>query len=147
MLAAAEAIGSLPDAYVQAVGSAAGALAAHEAALRLIGDGRFGTTPPRLMLGQNAPFTPIHDAWSARSRTLDERAPHLAREQIARIGASVLSNVAPPYAATGGVREALARTDGRTYAVTNDELLDALAVFGQTRGSTPNRRRASRSRR
>src|SRR6202011_2859527 len=40
MLSAVEAIGALPDVYVQAVGSAAGALAAHEAALRLIGDGR-----------------------------------------------------------------------------------------------------------
>ncbi len=134
MLAAAEAIGTLPSAYVQAVGSAAGALAAHEAAQRLIADGRFGTTPPRLILGQNAPFTPIHDAWSARSLTLDERAPHLAREQIARIGAAVLSNVAPPYATAGGIREALAATDGRTHAVTNDELLDAMTLFVQSEG-------------
>ena len=48
MLERRHAIGQLPDVYVQAVGSAAGALAAHEAALRLIGDGRFGTRLPRL---------------------------------------------------------------------------------------------------
>jgi len=134
MLAAAEAIGVLPDAYVQAVGSAAGALAAHEAALRLIGDGRYGATPPRLLLGQNAPFTPIHDAWSRRREALDERPPQLAREQIARIGASVLSNVAPPYAAAGGVRDALAATGGRTYAVSNDELFEACALFAAVEG-------------
>jgi cysteate synthase len=134
MLAAAEAIGTLPTAYVQAVGSAAGALAAYEAALRLMGDGRFGTFPPRLLLGQNAPFTPIHDAWERRSLALDERTPQVARAQIARIGASVLSNVAPPYAAAGGVREALAATNGRTYAVGNAEMFDALALFAQTEG-------------
>ena len=64
MLAAVEAIGRLPDVYVQAVGSAAGALAVHEAALRLIGDGRFGDRPPRLVLAQNAPFAPMHSGRS-----------------------------------------------------------------------------------
>jgi len=134
MLAAAEAIGALPDVYVQAVGSAAGALAAHEAALRLIGDGRFGATPPRLLLGQNAPFTPIHDAWSRGSAALEERPPHVAREQIARIGAAVLSNVAPPYAAAGGVRDALRESGGGTRAVSNAEMLDAMTLFAETEG-------------
>ncbi|MDB5093328.1 MAG: cysteate synthase, partial [Candidatus Eremiobacteraeota bacterium] len=109
LLAGVEAIGALPDAYVQAVGSAAGALAAHEAALRLVDDGRYGTRLPRLLLAQNAPFTPIHDAWSRRSAALDERSPLVARDQLARIGAAVLSNQAPPYATAGGVREALAQ--------------------------------------
>jgi len=134
MLAATEAIGLLPDAYVQAVGSGAGALAAHEAALRLIGDGRFGRTPPRLLLAQNAPFTPIHDAWVRRGAALDERDPLVARDQLARIGASVLSNQAPPYATAGGLRAALAESDGRTYAVGNDELDRAMLLFAESEG-------------
>ncbi len=55
MLAAADAIGAIPDYYFQAVGSAAGALGVREAAHRLIGDGRFGRHVPQLMLAQNAP--------------------------------------------------------------------------------------------
>lgn len=134
MLEAVEAIGTLPDAYVQAVGSAAGALAAYEASLRLLADGRFGTRTPRLLLSQNAPFTPIHDAWERRGKTLDERSPAVARDQLARIGAAVLANQAPPYATVGGVREALAATDGRTYAIRNDEMHEAIALFAELEG-------------
>jgi cysteate synthase len=134
MLAATETIGLLPEVYVQAVGSGAGALAAHEAALRLIGDGRFGTTPPRLLIAQNAPFTPIHDAWSRRGAALDERDPLVARDQLARIGASVLSNQAPPYATGGGLRAALAESDGRTYSVNNDEFARAMLLFAESEG-------------
>jgi cysteate synthase len=134
LLAGVEAIGRLPDAYVQAVGSAAGALAAHEAALRLLDDGRFGARLPRLLLAQNAPFTPIHDAWSRRSAVLDERSPLVVRDQLARIGAAVLSNQAPPYATTGGVRDALAASDGRTYAIGNDEMAAAMLSFAELEG-------------
>jgi len=134
MLSAADAIGALPGAYVQAVGSAAGALAAHEAALRLIGDGRFGRHLPRLVLGQNAPFTPIHDAWDRRAATLAEITPAEARERQRRIAASVLGNPAPPYAAAGGVREALAASNGSTFAVTNDEMATAMTLFAELEG-------------
>ncbi|HTW83853.1 MAG TPA: cysteate synthase [Candidatus Sulfotelmatobacter sp.] len=134
MLEAVEAMGTLPDAYFQGVGSGAGALAAHEAALRLIADGRFGTRLPRLMLSQNAPFTPIHDAWVGRSATLDERSPLVAREQVRRIAASVLSNVAPPYATIGGVRDALAESGGTTYAIANAEVRAAMRMFEDLEG-------------
>lgn len=134
MLAAAEALGALPDVYVQAVGSAAGALAAHEAALRLIADGRFGARPPRLLLSQNAPFTPIHDAWTTRAVALDERSPADARARQQRIAATVLGNPAPPYAASGGVREALAASDGRTYAIGNDDMANAMLLFAELEG-------------
>jgi cysteate synthase len=134
VLGAVEAIGTLPDVYVQAVGSAAGALAAHEAALRLIDDGRFGTRLPRLVLSQNAPFTPIHDAWQRCAPTLEEWNPLDARERQQRIGAAVLGNPAPPYATTGGVREALAASGGRTYAVTNDEMAGAMLLFAELEG-------------
>jgi cysteate synthase len=134
MLAATEAIGALPDVYVQAVGSAAGALAAHEAALRLIGDGRFGTRVPRLVLGQNAPFAPIHDAWAKRAAALGECNPHDARERQRRIAAAVLGNPAPPYAVAGGVREALIASGGRTDAVGNDDVANGMALFEELEG-------------
>lgn len=134
MLAAAEAIGTLPDYYFQAVGSAAGALAAHEAALRLRADGRFGTRLPRLMLSQNAPFTPIHDAWQTHSPVLPARSPATAAAQLAKLGAFVLSNQTPPYAVSGGVREALAESGGQTYAVSNAQFGNAMSLFAELEG-------------
>jgi cysteate synthase len=134
VLAAVDAIGKLPDVYVQAVGSAAGALAAHEAALRLIAGGGFGSRLPRLVLSQNAPFTPIHDAWSRRAATLGECSAAEARERQSRIGASVLGNPAPPYAAPGGIRDALAEAGGLTYAVTNDAMARAMLQFAELEG-------------
>ena len=134
MLAAVEAIGSLPEYYFQAVGSAAGALAAHEAALRLRADGRFGPRLPRLMLSQNAPFTPIVDAWQTRSAALPVRTPATAARQLAELGAFVLSNQAPPYAAAGGVREALVESGGSTYAVTNAQFGNAMSLFAELEG-------------
>lgn len=134
MLAAVEAIGALPDVYFQAVGSAAGALAAHEAALRVVGDGRFGTRLPRLMLSQNAPFTPIHDAWSANSTHLLVRSAATANAQLAQLGAFVLSNQAPPYAVAGGIHAALTASNGRTSAISNAQMGDALALFAELEG-------------
>ena len=134
ILAAVEAIGMLPDVYVQAVGSAAGALAAHEAALRLIDDGRFGARLPRLVLSQNAPFTPIHDAWQHEAAELPHCTPLAARERTQQIGAAVLANPAPPYAAAGGVREALAASGGWTYAISNDEMMRAMLAFAELEG-------------
>jgi cysteate synthase len=133
VLGAVETIGALPDVYVQAVGSGAGALAAHEAALRLISDGRFGTRLPRLVLGQNAPFTPIHDAWTRGAAILEEP-DHDAPERLSRIAATVLGNPSPPYAASGGVRDALAASGGSTYAITNDEMAAAMLAFAELEG-------------
>jgi cysteate synthase len=134
MLSAAEAMGALPQYYFQAVGSAAGALGVFEAAQRLIGDGRFGARLPRLMLAQNAPFTPLHDAWRTRADVLTERSPADAKAQIAQIGATVLSNQTPPYTIAGGVREALAASDGNVDAITNGEMLDAMMLFAEAEG-------------
>jgi cysteate synthase len=134
LLAAVDAIGGMPDVYVQAVGSAAGALAVYEAALRLIADGRFGSLPPRLILSQNAPFTPIHDAWSRRAPSLPELGAAEVRERQSRIGAAVLGNPSPPYAASGGVREALETAGGRTYSVGNDAMARAMLQFLELEG-------------
>jgi cysteate synthase len=134
LLAAVEAIGTLPDYYFQGVGSAAGALAAHEAALRLIVDGRFGTRLPRLMLSQNAPFAPIHDAWQAQSTSLLPPPAGGVAQAVAKLGAFVLGNQAPPYAIPGGVREALLESAGATYAVTNEQLGNAMSLFAELEG-------------
>jgi cysteate synthase len=136
MLAAVEALGALPDYYFQAVGSAAGALAAHEAASRVIADGRFGTRLPRLMLSQNRPFTPIHDAWEAHSPTLLARSQEVAQRQLARIGAFVLSNASPPYAIPGGVRAALEDSHGRTFAITTGQMGNAMSLFSELEGAS-----------
>lgn len=134
MLAAADAIGAIPDYYVQAVGSAAGALGVSEAAHRLVGDGRFGSRGPQLVLAQNAPFTPLHDAWNAGAPVLLERSPAETRRQLAQIAAPVLSNQTPPYAIAGGVREALAESNGMVYAIENGEMLDAMMLFAECEG-------------
>lgn len=134
MLSAVEAIGALPDAYVQAVGSGAGALAVHEAAKRLLAGGRFGDRLPRLLLAQNAPFTPIHDAWQRRESRIDARTDAVAREQLSTIAATVLSNRTPPYAPTGGVFDALTESNGDTYAIENAEVSQALALFEEFEG-------------
>jgi cysteate synthase len=51
------------DHYFQSVSSGSGAIAAWEAVQLLLGDGRFGNTPTKIHVAQNAPFTPIVDAW------------------------------------------------------------------------------------
>jgi cysteate synthase len=134
MLAAVEAIGAIPDYYFQAVGSAAGALGVREAAQRLVADGRFGDHVPHLMLAQNAPFTPLHDAWIAGAPVLIERSPAETRRQLAEIGAPVLSNQTPPYAIAGGVREALTESHGTMYAIDNGEMIDAMVLFAELEG-------------
>jgi cysteate synthase len=134
LLEFARVTGAMPDHYVQAVGSGTGGIAAWEAAERLRGDGRFGTDLPRLHLAQNAPFTPIHDAWTEGA--VIEPDANLA-DQLARIDAidaEVLANRNPPYGLAGGVRDALRATDGRTYAVTNEEAARAGDRFRECMG-------------
>ena len=125
---------AIPDYYFQAVGSAAGALGVREAAHRLVGDGRFGRHVPQLMLAQNAPFTPLFDAWSVGAPVLIERSVADAKSQIAQIGAQVLSNQTPPYAIAGGVREALSESSGTMFAIENNEMLDAMMLFAELEG-------------
>lgn len=122
VLAATTAIGELPRHYFQAVGSGAGGIAAWEASLRLRADGRFGDHVMRLHLAQNAPFTPMVEAWARRQRSLLACDEETALEQIRAIDAIVLSNRCPPYALAGGVFDALSDTDGRMYAVSNADV-------------------------
>jgi len=134
LLEFARQVGKLPRHYVQAVGSGTGAIAAWEASLRLLATGDFDEPLPALHLVQNAPFAPIHRAWS-QDRPIgadEDLEDQLAR--ISQIDAPVLANRTPPYAIPGGVRDALQATGGTTYAVTNAEIAEARALFMETEG-------------
>lgn len=134
MLSATTFIGRTPDFYFQAVGSGTGAIAAWEANLRFIGDGRFGSHKARLMVSQNKPFVPMYDAWHADSRALLPYDPDQARKDAAEICAPVLSNRKPPYGLAGGLFDALKDTNGDIFAVSNAEAEVAKALFEETEG-------------
>lgn len=129
MLSATTTIGKIPEFYFQAVGSGTGAIAAWEANLRLIADGRFGTNKMKLMVSQNAPFIPIHDAWKADSRAMLPLDDELARKQVEEIDAKVLSNRKPPYPIAGGLFDAMKDAGGDVLLATNNELRYAARLF------------------
>jgi cysteate synthase len=133
MLEYAKQENALPAHYFQAIGSGTGAIAMWEAAQRLICVG-IGTTLPRLHLSQNAPFTPVHDAWTQGLPIDPDSDVSGQLRRIDKIDALVLANRMPPYAIPGGVRDALESTDGQTYAVTNNEARAASALFLETEG-------------
>lgn len=122
VLSAVEAIGRIPDAYFQAIGSGTGTIAAWENNLRLIEDGRFGTHKMRLYPSQNDPFTIMYDSWKLHSRGLVDMTPDQAREAAAIIDAKVLSNRKPPYGLAGGLFDSMEDAGGDMFKVTNEEL-------------------------
>ncbi|MCK5828576.1 cysteate synthase, partial [Candidatus Bipolaricaulota bacterium] len=124
---------TLPTHYFQAIGSGTGAIATWEASQRLIAAGK-GEIPPQLHLSQNAPFTPIHDAWTLNTPIEPDADVEGQLRRIDQIDALVLANRTPPYAVTGGVRDALASTDGHTVAVTNEDARTAARLFNETEG-------------
>ena len=134
VLAAAEALGYIPDHYVQAVGSGTGGIAAWEASNRLAEDGRFGSRRVRLHLVQNAPFSIISDAWQQASPVLLPVDEKIARARIAEVYSKILSNRQPPYSTSGGVFDALKATQGYAYSVTNDEARNAGRLFYELEG-------------
>jgi cysteate synthase len=134
LLNAVETIGRLPDYYFQAVGSGTGGIAVHEAAKRLVADKRFGHALPKLMLGQNAPFSPMYDSWKSGRRELAGQPDHEAKERIRTIVAGVLSNRKPCYSMKGGVYDALAESRGEMLIANNQETLAACQLFQRTEG-------------
>ncbi len=138
MLDAAVTLGRMPDYYFQAVGSGTGAIAAWEAALRLIGDGRYGTALPRLHLAQNTPFTPLVSAWQQRRRQIN---PEIdmpdASNAVLAVMSPVLTNRKPPYSLAGGLFDALQATNGRMYAVSNEEGRKAAQLLRDAEGIDP----------
>jgi cysteate synthase len=134
VLSAATFIGHIPDHYFQAVGSGTGAIAAWEANQRLMVDGRFGTNIMKLRVAQNAPFTPIYDAWKADSRQMLEFDNDEARRQVEDMDAKVLSNRKPPYPIFGGLYDALKDTSGEVLVASNEEGRKAAALFEELEG-------------
>lgn len=132
VLSAVTTIGTIPDYYFQAVGSGTGAIAAWEANQRLIADGRFGDKTMKLMVSQNAPFQPIHDAWKVNSRDMLPLDEHQARQQVEIIDAKVLSNRKPPYSIFGGLYDALVQTSGDILLATNEQARQAANLFEET---------------
>ena len=134
MMSAVTTIGRIPDFYFQAVGSGTGAIAAWEANLRFIEDGRYGNNKARLFVSQNKPFVPMYDAWRKDSHALLPYDPDQARRDAAEICAPVLSNRKPPYSLAGGLYDALKDTNGDILAVSNAEAQAAKALFQETEG-------------
>lgn len=134
VLSAAEVIGRIPDSYFQAIGSGTGTIAAYEANLRLIEDGRFGSHLMKLIPSQNIPFTPMYDAFKADSRALLPFDEDEARVKALEITAKVLSNRKPPYSIAGGLYDVLKESNGDMEIVTNEELAAAGDLFERLEG-------------
>ncbi|MFD0279214.1 cysteate synthase [Kitasatospora sp. NPDC127111] len=142
LLAAAETIGRLPDHYVQAVGSGAGAIAAHQAARRLLAAGfpAAGSAGgpsgglPRLTLCQNTPFAPMVRAWRDGLAEPAVGSGPAVRAAIAASYAQELTTRKPPYAVAGGVREILAESGGELLAADTAEAVAAGRLFAEAEG-------------
>ncbi|MCK5168492.1 MAG: cysteate synthase [Bacteroidales bacterium] len=135
VLSAVHEIGKIPDYYFQAVGSSTGAVAAWEANLRLIEDGRFGNNKMKLMVSQNEPFKILQEAWRANSRELLPMDDDEARKKVEIIIAKVLSNRRPPYSIPGGLFDAMTDAGGDVLTATNDELIEAGKLFEKLEGN------------
>lgn len=133
-LSAVNFIGEIPDYYFQAIGSGTGAIAAWEANMRLIEDGRFGNKKTKLILSQNAPFLPMYHSWRADSREMLEYDENEARHHAEMIDAKVLSNRKPPYPVIGGLYDALKDCNGDILAVDNNEAREAYRLFEELEG-------------
>jgi cysteate synthase len=134
MLSAVTFIGRIPEYYFQAVGSGTGAIAAWEANLRFIEDGRFGTNKARIYVSQNVPFLPMYEAWKHGSREMLAYDNDQARKDANTVIAKVLTNRKPPYSIAGGLYDAMKDTDGDFFAVTNEEAEVAGKLFEELEG-------------
>lgn len=135
VLSAVTEIGKIPDYYFQAVGSGTGAIAAWEANLRLIEDGRFGTNKMKLMVSQNEPFVILQEAWRADSRDILPMDDNVARKKVEQILAKVLSNRKPPYPIIGGLYDAMKDAGGDVLTANNKELDEACRLFKELEGN------------
>ncbi len=126
---------TVPDYYFQAVGSGTGAIAAWEAFIRLIEDGRFGVKMPRIVISQNLPFAPMFSAWQeGRAEIIADKDMKDAAEAIKQMYADVLSTRNPPYSIKGGVYDMLVSTEGVMYGISNEECREAEKLFETEEG-------------
>ncbi len=133
MLSAFEEMGCLPSHYFQAVGSGTGAIAALEGARR-VRDAVGGDRLPRLILCQNAPFTPIYDAWQGGLRQLGGDSAECYRTALADVSADELTNWKPPYGIRGGVYDSLVESRGDAMATDNTSVQKAMDMFSWLEG-------------
>ncbi|MER5363290.1 cysteate synthase [Streptomyces sp. NPDC002785] len=127
MYAAVEESGELPEYYFQAVGSAAGAIAVHEAAKRVRRAAAPEAALPRLVLSQNAVFAPIQRAW--RGGTRDCPPMDDDRNSVRGAYADELTNRCPPYAVHSGVFDVLTESGGDVVTVDAGSAVAARDVF------------------
>jgi cysteate synthase len=125
MLEATQRMGEIPSHYFQAIGSGTGGIAAWEASMRLIEDGRFGNIPPKLNLAQNLPCAPVY--YKVNGGSYDPSCPHGMVDEV-------LFNRRPPFIIPGGVADALRATNGQVLGVTNKEAESARKWFESTEG-------------
>lgn len=128
LLAAVEVMPAVPDRYVQAVGSGAGAIAVHEAARRLVAVG-VAARVPKLLLCQNESFAPLYGAWR-RERGSHECQPGNGTD----VFADELTNRRPPYAISGGVRQCLLESGGDMLVADRKAALAARQLFQDVEG-------------
>ncbi|MGF1425444.1 cysteate synthase [Kitasatospora sp. LaBMicrA B282] len=135
LLAAVEAMGSLPDHYVQAIGSGAGALAVHEAALRLrCRPGHESEPLPRLLLAQNACYAPVQQAWQTGERPWLTGGEQDQRAAAERAFAPELTNRRPPYDLRGGLHEVLTESAGQVRTADAAAARAAMDAFHDLEG-------------
>ncbi|MGC0314349.1 cysteate synthase [Kitasatospora acidiphila] len=135
LLAAVEAMGTAPDHYVQAIGSGAGALAVHEAALRLRCRPGHDTDPlPRLLLAQNACYAPVHQAWQTGERPWLTDGEQDQRAAAERAFAPELTNRRPPYDLSGGLHEVLTESAGHVRIADAAAARAAMDAFRELEG-------------
>ena len=132
LLAAVETMGDLPAYYVQAIGSGAGAIAAHEAALRLRCS-RPGPLP-QLILAQNDAYAPVHQAWQTGERLWECDSEQDQRRATERAFAPELTNRRPPYDVRGGLYEALTESAGDVLVADRRAALAAMDTFRELEG-------------
>lgn len=133
LLSAFEEMQCLPSYYFQAVGSGTGAIAVLEAARR-IRQTPGSLTLPRLMLCQNLPFTPIHDAWQMNMRSLPGGSSERFRDAVRLVSADELTNWAPPYEIQGGVYDSLIESHGDVLVADNASVRVAADMFLELEG-------------
>jgi cysteate synthase len=135
LLRAAEAMGRLPEFYVQAVGSAIGAIAVHEAAGRLLAGGGYGQRRPRLMICQNETCAPIHRRWAPGPGGGEPVTPAARRTGFRGVYADELTNQQPPYLVRGGIRDVLRESAGRVLVAGAAAARAAADLFARTEGA------------
>jgi cysteate synthase len=129
MLAAYEEMGRLPDAYVQAIGSGAGAIGVWEACKRLSVRGH---QMPILVLCQNAELSPVLASMNFGSAPQEKQVGNGTPAR--RWFADELVNMNPPLAVSGGLTDVLTESRGKLLTASAEEARQAMALFSATEG-------------